>query len=57
MTEIHPGDYADIFGLERYRILSRAGINVFPLPFSDWYFEKEKTSDALKQYLNITDLL
>ena len=44
----YPGEFEDIFGIERYRILNRAGIKVFPLPYSDWYFENESTQNILK---------
>ncbi len=47
----YPGEFADTFGIERYRILNRAGINIFPLPYSDWYFEREKTENTLKDYI------
>ncbi len=32
----HPGPYAEAFDLERCRMLKRAGLDVFPLPFSAW---------------------
>ncbi|MEM1134416.1 MAG: DEAD/DEAH box helicase, partial [Bacteroidota bacterium] len=48
----YPGEMTDFFGLERYRILQRAGVRVFPLPYSDWYFEKEETGKALKGFIN-----
>ncbi|BAX82678.1 DEAD/DEAH box helicase [Labilibaculum antarcticum] len=46
----YPGEYADVFGIERYRILNRAGIKVFPLPYSDWHFENEKSKKVLKEF-------
>jgi len=47
----YPGEYADVFGIERYRILNRAGVSVFPLPYSDWYFEKEESKKILKKFI------
>ncbi|MCT4638867.1 MAG: DNA2/NAM7 family helicase [Bacteroidales bacterium] len=47
----YPGEYEDIFGIERYRILNRAGIKIFPLPYSDWYFAKENTQNTLKRFI------
>jgi superfamily I DNA and/or RNA helicase len=47
----YPGEYADVFGIERYRILNRAGISVFPLPYSDWHFENEKSKRVLKEFI------
>jgi len=48
----YPGEFEDVFGLERYRILNRAGVKVFPLPYSDWFFKKEETTEALKTFIN-----
>ncbi|UII25338.1 AAA domain-containing protein [Fulvivirga maritima] len=47
-----PGAYESAYGVERYRILHRAGIKVFPLPYSDWYFEREETLKALNLFIN-----
>lgn len=49
----YPGQFTGIFGLNRYRILNRAGITVFPLPYSDWYFERDKTETALKKFIGL----
>lgn len=46
-----PGQFQDAFGLERNRILHRAGITIFPLPYSDWYFENKTTQTALYTFL------
>ena len=40
----YPGAYNEAFGIERYRILKRAGLEVYPLPYSDWYFDQKKTT-------------
>lgn len=47
----YPGDFESTFEIERYRILSRAGIPVFPMPYSDWYFERPSATDELKAFL------
>jgi len=47
----YPGEFADIFGIDRYRVLNRAGVVVFPLPYSDWHFEIDHTKRALKDFL------
>ncbi|PKQ63977.1 hypothetical protein BZG02_08165 [Labilibaculum filiforme] len=47
----YPGEYANVFGIERYRILNRAGISVFPLPYSDWIFDKKESLKVLKEFL------
>ncbi len=49
----YPGELEDVFGVERYRILNRAGVQIFPLPFSDWYFENEATKAVLKQVIGL----
>lgn len=47
----YPGEYSDVFGIERYRILNRANVSIFPLPFSDWYFNKKEAMKTLKNYI------
>lgn len=47
----YPGEFVGVFGIERYRILNRAGVKVFPLPYSDWYFENESTCTVLKEFV------
>jgi superfamily I DNA and/or RNA helicase len=47
----YPGEYSDVFGIERYRILNRAGVSIFPLPYSDWYFNKNETMKTLKNFI------
>lgn len=49
----YPDEYEDFFGIERYRILNRAGVKVFPLPYSDWYFERDTTVNQLKNFLQV----
>ena len=50
-----PGEFEESFGIERYRILNRAGVKVFPLPYSDWCFEKDKAKKVLRDFLNSVD--
>lgn len=47
----YPGEFEETFGTDRYRILRRAGIRVFPLPFSDWHFDSLKTRDVLREFI------
>lgn len=44
----HPGAYGDAFELERCRILQRAGLELFPLPFSAWSRCKERCVQAIE---------
>ncbi|MEA3452680.1 MAG: DEAD/DEAH box helicase, partial [Bacteroidota bacterium] len=36
-----PGQFAEAFTIERYKMLTRAGVDMFPLPYSYWINEKE----------------
>ncbi|UTW66034.1 AAA family ATPase [bacterium SCSIO 12643] len=47
----YPGEYEHSFGVERYRILNRAGVRIFPLSYSDWYFDREVVQETLKNVL------
>jgi hypothetical protein len=47
----YPGKYADSFGIERFRILNRAKIKTFPLPYSDWIFTYESAKKTLKEFV------
>lgn len=51
----YPGEFREMFGLERYRILKRADIQVFPLPYSDWYFDREATFKALMDFIEVVE--
>lgn len=48
-----PGRFAPAFELERYRILQRAGLQLFPLPFSRWKQDREKCLRAIEA--SVTD--
>jgi len=50
----YPGAYEHAIGIERLRILNRAGITVFPLSFADWYFDKEAVMENLMYFLQGT---
>jgi len=43
----HPGRYAPAFDFERYRILQRSGMNLFPLPWYSWQKSKEGCLEAI----------
>jgi len=34
-----PGDYENAFSIEEYKILNRAGLKTFPLPYTYWKFD------------------
>ncbi len=47
----HPGPYQDAFELERYRLFRRAGLRLFPLPWSAWKKDRINCLDALADWL------
>lgn len=49
----YPSEFEEALPLERWRMLERVGLSTFTLPFSAWYFDKEKCIDALKGFLKI----
>lgn len=49
----YPGKYEDAISVGRYKILSRAGIPIFPLPYSNWKFYREECEMELKRFLGI----
>ena len=46
-----PGEFEEAFSLERYRMLYRAGIKTFALPYTYWVTDKEKCLAELIKYL------
>ncbi|MBN2527624.1 MAG: hypothetical protein JXR76_14620 [Deltaproteobacteria bacterium] len=47
----YPGDYARLYQLDRYRMLRRAGLTIFPLPYSQWCKDPNMCLDAIKSLL------
>lgn len=43
----YPGEYEQAFTLERYKMLKRASLNVFPVSYIDWITRKEECLKAL----------
>ena len=39
----YPGDFQEAFSIERYKILNRVGITVFPLSYISWKYYKAET--------------
>ncbi|MFK8007520.1 MAG: AAA domain-containing protein [Saprospiraceae bacterium] len=46
-----PGEFETALPIERWRMLERVGLSTFTLPFSAWYFDKEKCIIALRNFL------
>ncbi len=47
----YPGKMAGAFPYERYKMLSRVGIKVFPLSYSQWKLQKMVCQEALKKFI------
>ncbi|MFD0962787.1 AAA domain-containing protein [Pseudofulvibacter geojedonensis] len=45
----YPGDFQEAFSLERYKILNRVGISVFPLSYISWKYYKPETIATLNK--------
>ena len=43
----YPGDFADAFHLERYRVFDRAGLALVPIPWSTWLEQPETCLAAI----------
>jgi hypothetical protein len=46
----YPGEFAAVFDLERYRMLQRAGLDVFPLSFYAWRQNKDGCLEAIQNW-------
>lgn len=47
----YPGQFADTFGTERYRILYRAGLHCFPLAYFDWQTDSAACLAAIDEFM------
>lgn len=47
----YPGAFEDGVNINSYRVLHRANINIIPIPYSNWHFEKQKTQNLLRTEL------
>jgi len=47
----YPGEFEEALPIERWRMLERVGLSTFTLPYSAWYFDKEKCTKALQAFL------
>ena len=45
----YPGQYGNVFDLERYRILHRAGFPLLPLPYSRWSRDHNECLEAIER--------
>lgn len=49
----YPGIYRDALSVERFKILGRAGIPVFPLAYTFWKFRQDECERELKLFLGL----
>jgi len=47
----YPGDFEDSWPINRIKLMSRIGIYTFTLPYTAWYTDQERTTKALKKFL------
>jgi hypothetical protein len=45
----YPGDFVEVYSLDRYKMFKRAGFDIFPLPYMRWKMEKQKCLDKLSE--------
>ena len=46
----YPGDFEDVYSLDRYKMFKRAGLRIFPLPYVYWLLKKEESLGRIKKY-------
>ncbi len=46
-----PGDYIDVFTLERYKVLNRTGLQIVPLTLHEWIYKRNEFLDYLDRLL------
>jgi hypothetical protein len=51
----YPGQFADAFTLERYRMLRRAGLRTFPLPYTHWLSDRAQALATFARFLQNAD--
>ncbi len=47
----YPGKYEDALSVERFKILGRAGVPVFPLPYSFWLLQNVESKKELLHFM------
>ncbi|MDG1333110.1 MAG: AAA domain-containing protein [Crocinitomicaceae bacterium] len=48
----YPGDFVESIDLNQYMLLQRAGVSVFPLPYSYWHLHKEYAQKEFIDFLH-----
>lgn len=47
----YPGASEQVFSLERYQMFHRAGLRIFPLPYTSWFMDREQCLKAIDETL------
>ncbi|MDQ3191874.1 MAG: DNA2/NAM7 family helicase [Bacteroidota bacterium] len=47
----YPGEFKESFTLERYKMLNRAGLSTFPLPYSYWLKDKARCMEEVAKWI------
>lgn len=47
-----PGTYEGAYHLEHYRLLSRIGVEVFPISYSEWTFNRAEAIQRLREFVH-----
>lgn len=50
----YPGAYDGVLDLDRIKVFKRAGNRVFPIPYNQWLYNKERLIEDLKRFLCVT---
>lgn len=45
-----PGEFEDIYSIDRYKILHRIGISIYPISYIEWRQNKEKVMDSIEKF-------
>ncbi|MCP4159213.1 MAG: hypothetical protein GY760_03995, partial [Deltaproteobacteria bacterium] len=47
----YPGEFENAFSLDRYKMLKRAGLRTFPLPYVNWVLNRDRCIDEIKNLI------
>lgn len=50
----YPGRYSDALSVQRFKILARAKLPIFPLPYTSWLFSREESTAEINTFLEKT---
>ena len=48
----YPGDFEEVYSLDRYKMFKRAGFEIFPLPYMSWKRDRELCIENILLRLN-----